>query len=103
MTADVWVIVDVPPATARAMPKSITLTAPVVVSITLAGLMSRCTMPLRWLKSSAEHTSAVISMARSGCRRPSSASTSLRVRPSTYSMTMNGSGTPSALVSSPVS
>ncbi len=49
MTMPVWVIVLAAPVSARAMPKSITLTAPPVVMITLAGLMSRCTMPCRWL------------------------------------------------------
>ena len=34
---------------ARAMPKSMTLTWPDGVSMTLAGLMSRWMMPLRWL------------------------------------------------------
>ena len=42
-------IVDDESATARAMPKSITFTSPDGVSMTLAGLMSRCTMPARWL------------------------------------------------------
>lgn len=45
MTMPVWVIVDCAPCRARAMPKSITFTAPVFVMITFAGLMSRCTMP----------------------------------------------------------
>ena len=49
MTCAVWVIVACASLTALAMPKSITLTSPVRVSITLPGLMSRCTMPLRWL------------------------------------------------------
>ena len=49
MTWAVWVIVICASATALAMPKSITLTSPARVSITLPGLMSRCTMPLRWL------------------------------------------------------
>ena len=35
--------------TARAMPKSITLTSADRVSITFPGLMSRCTIPFRWL------------------------------------------------------
>jgi hypothetical protein len=48
-TAAVWVIADDESEIARAMPKSITLTSPLGVSITLAGLMSRCTMPARWL------------------------------------------------------
>ena len=49
ITAAVWVMVALVSATARAMPKSITLTVPVWVSITLAGLMSRWTMPALWL------------------------------------------------------
>ena len=49
ITAAVWVIVAEVSATARAMPKSITLIWPVGVSITLAGLMSRWTIPALWL------------------------------------------------------
>ena len=49
MTWAVWVIVAWASLTARAIPKSMTLTSPDRVSITLPGLMSRCTMPLRWL------------------------------------------------------
>ena len=49
MTCAVCVIVACASLTALAMPKSITLTSPVLVSITLPGLMSRCTIPLRWL------------------------------------------------------
>ena len=45
ITAAVWVIVALLPAAARAIPKSITLISPRGVSITLAGLMSRCTIP----------------------------------------------------------
>ncbi len=48
-TAAVCVIVEDESATARAMPKSITFTSPDGVSMTLAGLMSRWTMPARWL------------------------------------------------------
>ncbi len=48
-TAAVWVMLDDASATARAMPKSITLTSPAGVSITLPGLMSRWMMPARWL------------------------------------------------------
>ena len=48
MTADVEVTVWPSEARARAMPKSMTLTSPAGVSITFAGLMSRCTMPCRW-------------------------------------------------------
>src|SRR5665647_2628885 len=61
MTAWVWVMVPAASAMARAMPKSITLTAPVGVSMTLAGLMSRCTIPAWWEYSSAEITSGVLS------------------------------------------
>ena len=43
------IIVVAPLARARAMPKSMTLTWPDGVSITLAGLMSRWMMPARWL------------------------------------------------------
>ena len=53
------------------MPKSITLTWPVWVSITLPGLMSRWMMPCRWLNSSAAQMSAMISSARRGISRPS--------------------------------
>jgi hypothetical protein len=49
MTCAVWVMVACESLTARAMPKSITLTSPVRVSITLPGLMSRWMIPLRWL------------------------------------------------------
>ena len=45
ITEDVWVIVAWVSATARAMPKSMTLTDPSRATITLAGLMSRCTIP----------------------------------------------------------
>jgi hypothetical protein len=48
-TAAVWVTVVDASASALAMPKSITFTSPAGVSITLPGLMSRCTMPARWL------------------------------------------------------
>ena len=47
ITAAVWVMVDDVSATARAIPKSITFTVPSMVSITLAGLMSRWMMPAR--------------------------------------------------------
>ncbi len=90
MTAAVAVMVAWPSATARAMPKSITLTAPARLSMTLAGLMSRCTMPCRCEKSRAAQMSATISMARLGGSGPSFFSTSRRVSPSTYSMTMYG-------------
>ncbi len=87
---------------ARAIPKSITLTSPVAVNMTLPGLMSRCTMPAACACSSAVHTAAVISSARCGSSRPSALSTCRRVWPSTYSMTMYGVATPS-ITPSPVS
>ena len=49
MTAAVAVMAEEESAMARAMPKSMTLTWPAGVSMTLAGLMSRWMMPLRWL------------------------------------------------------
>ena len=49
ITWAVWVMVAAESAIARAMPKSMTLTSPLLVSMTFAGLMSRCTMPPRWL------------------------------------------------------
>ena len=103
MTALVCVIVVAPLASARAMPKSITLTWPVGVSITLPGLMSRWMIPCRWLNSSAAQMSATISSARRGMSRPSAVSTSLSVRPLTNSMTMYGIVSPVGAVSSPVS
>lgn len=71
---------------ALAMPKSTTLTAPEAVSMTFAGLMSRCTMACRWLWSSAASTWPVMSTACATASGPS-LSTWLRVRPATYSMT----------------
>jgi hypothetical protein len=88
MTAAVEVMVAAESETARAMPKSITLTVPWGVIITFPGFTSRCTMPLRWLKSRAPQMSAASVMARSGESRPSRRSTSRSVSPSTYSMTM---------------
>ena len=84
------------------MPKSITFTAPARLSMMFAGLMSRCTMPCRWEKSSAAQTSATISIARRGFIGPSVRTMSRRVSPSTYSMTMYGSG-PASVSASPVS
>ena len=88
MTAAVCVMVTDDPVIARAIPKSMTLTTPSEVTITLPGLMSRWMIPARWLYSSAAQTSAVVSTARSALNLPSACSTSRRVWPSTYSMTM---------------
>jgi len=107
MTAWVWVMVPAASAMARAMPKSITLTAPVGVSMTLAGLMSRCTIPAWWEYSSAESTPEVISIASSMGTAAPSRRMSRTVWPSTYSMTMNGTCATAPLgsteTSSPVS
>ncbi len=88
MTAWVWVIVAAVSASARAMPKSITLTPPASVTMTLAGLMSRWTMPFSWLYSSASRIAAVIRAASSAGSTPDSSRSSRNVRPWTYSMTM---------------
>ena len=86
-----WVWVRLPVSSkARAMPKSITLMSPSGVSMTLAGLMSRWTMPLRWLYSSGPSTPAVTSRASRIVRLPWVEMTSRSVCPSTYSMTMKG-------------
>ena len=90
ITAWVCVIVAEESAIARAMPKSMTLTAPAGVSITLAGLMSRCTMPARWLYSSAPRTPDVIRSASCQSSGAEWLSRSRTVRPSTYSITMYG-------------
>ncbi len=95
MTAAVCVIVMPASPIARAMPKSMTFTWPVRVSMTLAGLMSRWTMPARWEYSSAWSTPMVISSDRSGSSLRPECSSSRRVEPSTYSMTMYGMETPS--------
>jgi hypothetical protein len=76
------------PLSAWAMPKSATFTWPLVSTITLPGLMSRWTTPLRWANPSAEATSAPISAARRGWTAPSDRMISDRLRPSMYSITM---------------
>ena len=86
---------------ARAMPKSITFTAPVGVIMMLAGLMSRCTMPRLWLNSSAVHTSAMMEIARLGGSAPWRWISFPTVWPSTYSITRNGR-LPFAVWASPV-
>ena len=88
ITADVCVIAGCASDRARAMPKSITLTDPPGVIMTLAGFTSRCTMPWRWEKSRAAQTSASTSQARCGSSGPSPRTRSRSVRPATYSMTM---------------
>lgn len=95
MTADVCVIVIPESPMARAMPKSMTLTWPLRVSMTLAGLMSRWTMPLRCEYSRAWRIPMVISSVRSGSSLRPECSSSRSVEPSTYSITMYGIETPS--------
>ena len=73
---------------ARAMPKSITFTAPVEVSMMLPGLMSRWTIPARWEYSRASSTPVTISTASEIGTASPSPSSSRTVCPSTYSMTM---------------
>lgn len=90
ITAAVCVIVMPESPMARAMPKSMTLTWPVRVSITLAGLMSRWTMPARCEYSSACRMPMHISRVRSGSSLRPECSSSRRVEPSTYSITMYG-------------
>ena len=103
ITAAVWVTVCVLLAAARAMPKSITLTSPAGVSMTLAGLMSRWTIPAACATDSAAQTSATISRARCGSSRPSDCTTSRSVRPRTCSMTIQGTPPVPSTASSPVS
>ncbi len=106
-TMPVCVIEVTPDCRARAMPKSITLTTPLVDTITLAGLMSRCTSPWSCEASSADSTAAVIFSACSVGIAPRvvtcSSSTSFSERPSTNSMTMYGVAVPSGPTSSPES
>lgn len=90
MTMPVWVIVDCAPCSARAMPKSITLTAPESVMITLAGLMSRCTIPCWCEYARASSTPETMISACSGGGASAVRSRSRMVRPSTSSITMYG-------------
>ncbi len=88
MTEPVWVRSSAAPApTARAMPKSATLTWPELLIRTFPGLTSRWITPRWWAKSSAAATSAPIEAARAASSGASRSSED-RVRPSTYSMTM---------------
>ncbi len=86
-TAWDWVSAACVSSTARAIPKSMTLTLPSGVTLTLAGLMSRCTIPARWLKDRASMMPSMYSMACSGVT-PGPCMSSRSVRPGTYSMTM---------------
>ena len=72
----------------RAIPKSMTLTAPSRVTITLAGLMSRCTMPWACAAASAPAILSPSSTACIGVGLPPPARNDASVRPSMYSITM---------------
>ncbi len=85
---------EVVSVTARAMPKSITLIAPLGVIMMLDGLISRWTIPAAWLCSSASSTTPTTSSARSGANGPSPSRTSRRVAPSTSSITRYGTASP---------
>ena len=63
ITAWVAVIALVASAIARAIPKSMTFTAPASLIMMLPGLMSRCTIPARCEYSSALSSAAMISPA----------------------------------------
>ena len=70
------------------MPKSMIFTTPVLVIITFAGLMSRCTIPASWLTCNASHTGMSVVAASSGLSGPPSATMSFRFRPLTSSITI---------------
>ncbi len=89
ITAAVCVI-EVESPSARAMPKSMTFTAPVLVSMMFAGFTSRWMIPCRCEKSSASQTSARIDAAVRGSMGPSRRTMSRRVSPWTSSITMYG-------------
>ena len=74
---------------ARAIPKSITLTWPVLVIMMLPGLMSRWTTPARCEYSSAVRMPSTMRTASLESSGPALIR-SLRSTPSTYSLTMNG-------------
>ena len=78
----------IPESPARAMPKSMTLTVPPRSSMTFCGLMSRCTMPLRWANSTAASSCIATATDSLPLSLPRRRMRSLRVSPSTYSMTM---------------
>ena len=77
-----------PSPSARAMPKSITFTAPARLIMMLAGFTSRWMIWWRWEKSSAAQTSAMTSSTCCWLIGPCVLTISRRVWPSTYSMTM---------------
>ncbi|CAB4567488.1 unannotated protein [freshwater metagenome] len=89
ITEPAWVrLLSVAEFIARAMPKSATFTAPAEPMRMFAGLMSRCTTPLRWAKLSAADTSLAISAAWIELTWPLARRMSASVRPCTYSIAM---------------
>ncbi len=70
----------------RASPKSITR-GPASVSITLAGLRSRCTSPAAWIAVSAAATPTAAACSTDGDRAPCSMRWSSSEMPSMYSVT----------------
>ena len=87
-TDEVLVRVELASLTARAMPKSMTLTAPSREIMMFAGLTSRWMIPFLCEKSRAPQTSAITPSARSTSNGPSILTMSRIVSPSTSSMTM---------------
>ncbi|CRH64220.1 Uncharacterised protein [Chlamydia trachomatis] len=100
-TAFVCVIVACESVIARAIPKSMTFTLPSFVNMMLPGLISRCTKCCEWEYSSAPNTPDTMATASLIGTGVPSASSSLTVCPSTYSITMYG--TEIARPSGPVS
>ncbi len=103
----VWVIEVTPLSSARAMPKSMTLTLPLRSNMTLPGLMSRCTRPMSCEASSAFSTPMVTRSASSTgiapCWPTASLMASRRPLPSISCITMYGVLEPSWAMSSPLS
>jgi hypothetical protein len=90
------VAVTVTSPVAREMPKSVILTVPSSLSSTLAGLMSRCTIPAACAATSAVATCVPIRAASCGASVPRSERTIARLFDGRYSMTSHGSPSCSA-------
>ena len=85
-----WVIVAAESSSARAMPKSMTLTMPCSEIMMLPGLMSRWMMPMRCEYSSADSTPSITCSASRWLSGPLALMMSRRVWPLTYSITRYG-------------
>ena len=72
----------------RAAPKSISTTVPSGRTITLPGLMSRCSSPAACTSARPSVSAASTSRTRASGNGPASAASAASVRPSTYSVTM---------------